>query len=73
MRIRITSASWVGDHTEKEYGERLKRFDYDGETIEIKTIEDLILLSQMCKNDIILGTIWYKDGRHDPFKLAIYD
>lgn len=75
MRIRIGSASsWFDDEqTRKKYGEELKRFDYDGRTIEIKTVEDLIQLSEICKEDIILGTLWYKDGRHDPYKLTIYD
>lgn len=74
MRIPIVSAgTWSEEQTEKEYGERLKIFDYDGKTVEIKTIEDLIQLSEICKEDVILGTLWYKDGRHDPFKLTIYD
>lgn len=74
MRIPIVSTgTWSEEQTERTYGEPLKRFDYDGKTIEIKTIEELIELSEICKNDIILGAIWHKDGRHDPFKLMIYD
>lgn len=36
MRIQIGSASsWFNDEqTERKYGERLKRFDYDGKTYD---------------------------------------